>query len=332
MKTNVRILALCLILLLSACGGKADPSSSATIPPDSEKTAPAASSMPSTSPVPSTDSGMPDNRNAEEVLSAWLHESLEKDPDASPWEIVLDLEERGCFRMFSDMKLTEYYPGFDYNMKLPEEIQEAALLYNYSENDRGFVYVFTLRDGSADSVAETLKNSWMDPDGYQTITLRESNRLLLAMLPKDFDIHKVIEGTIAKTARDLVPIFLDYRKENPDAGALEIVEYLNSHQKFTECFTQQVAEGRLTGLTGKNALDGGERLELHGFTDGAILSPMISPNTFICYVFFVKEASAMAGFEETLKNQANLAWNVCVVAHSVITQTDGTAVLFIMCD
>ena len=116
------------------------------------------------------------------------------------------------------------------------------------------------------------------------------------------------------------------------AGALEIVDYLNAHQKFNDCFTGQVSEGKLTGLGGKNNFDGTERLELHGFTDGAVLSPMISPNTFLCYVFFVKDASEMSAFEETLKNQADLAWNVCVVANTVITQTDGTAVLFIMCD
>lgn len=349
MKTRVWILALCLMLLLSACGGAGNPSAPGGTSSESDKTSTPADT-PSTgseapdntssesgkastpADTPSTGSEAPDNRSTEEVLAAWLHEALEKNPNASSLEIVQDLEERGPFRMFSDMAATEYYPGFDYNMKAPEEIQDAAVLYHYAENDRGFVYIFTLKDGAGDKVEKTLKDSWMDSENFQIITMREGNRLLMAMLPKAFDVHKVIEGEIAKKARDMVQIFLDYRKEHPEAGALEIVDYLNAHQKFNDCFTGQVSEGKLTGLGGKNNFDGTERLELHGFTDGAVLSPMISPNTFLCYVFFVKDASEMSAFEETLKNQADLAWNVCVVANTVITQTDGTAVLFIMCD
>ena len=99
MKTKVWILALCLMLLLSACGGASNPSAPGGTSSESDKASTPADTL-------STGSKAPDNRSTEEVLAAWLHEALEKNPNASSLEIVQDLEERGPFRMFSDMAAT----------------------------------------------------------------------------------------------------------------------------------------------------------------------------------------------------------------------------------
>ena len=36
-------------------------------------------------------------------------------------------------------------------------------------------------------------------------------------------------------------------------------------------------------------------------------------------------------FVKSLEDNANLAWNICMVANTVIIETDGNAVLFMMC-
>ena len=135
-----------------------------------------------------------------------------------------------------------------------------------------------------------------------------------------------VTGKIAEKARDFVDIFHEYLAENPNATCLELVEYFNQHQKFNTLYTTPIEEGKITGF-GEIDSD----TEIKGFADCAGLIPMMSPNLFICYVFELPDGADMDAFVAELEDNANLAWNVCTVANTVITDTDGNKVLFMMC-
>ena len=137
---------------------------------------------------------------------------------------------------------------------------------------------------------------------------------------------KPVNGTIAESARGLVDIFHEYLAAHPEASCLEIAGYLEEHQRFDAVQVEAVQPGQLTGFG-----DYGHAAEITGFDDGAALIPLISPDLFICYVFRTDSSNDTDDFIDMLRDNANLAWNVCMTADTVITEADGRYVLFIMC-
>ena len=101
---------------------------------------------------------------------------------------------------------------------------------------------------------------------------------------------------------------------------------LRAFQKFNEVYADSVKEGTLTGF-----IDMEQETAITGFVDGAAVKPMMYPNLFICYIFRVSDAKAVDGFVDMLRDRADLSWNVCMTANTIITETDGNTVLFIMC-
>ena len=100
------------------------------------------------------------------------------------------------------------------------------------------------------------------------------------------------------------------------------------HSGFdTAMYTTAVQEGQIQGFGSFE-----KEVEIKGFIDAAGFIPNISPSLFIGYVFRLAPEADKEAFAAMLEENANLAWNVCMAANTVIVETDGDFVLFMMCD
>lgn len=82
--------------------------------------------------------------------------------------------------------------------------------------------------------------------------------------------------------------------------------------------TLPVQEGFLNGFTS----------EVTGFSEAAMFSPMIGAIPFVAYVFQVE--SNQDAFIQTLKEKADLRWNVCTQADEMVAVSKGNKVFFVM--
>lgn len=86
--------------------------------------------------------------------------------------------------------------------------------------------------------------------------------------------------------------------------------------------TMPVEQGLLTGFG--NA-------EITGFKEGVTFAPMIGSIAFVGYVFDLEEGTDSAAFIQTLKDNADPRWNICVEAEETICEQVGNKVFFVMC-
>ncbi len=78
-------------------------------------------------------------------------------------------------------------------------------------------------------------------------------------------------------------------------------------------------------------LSGFDNAEIKGFKEGAMFAPMMSSIAFVGYVFELSEDADVESFKATLKDSANLRWNICVEAEELIVENVGNKVFFLMC-
>ncbi len=78
-------------------------------------------------------------------------------------------------------------------------------------------------------------------------------------------------------------------------------------------------------------LSGFDNAEIKGFKEGAMFAPMMSSIAFVGYVFELPEDADVEAFKTTLKDSANLRWNICVEAEELIVENEGNKVFFLMC-
>lgn len=78
-------------------------------------------------------------------------------------------------------------------------------------------------------------------------------------------------------------------------------------------------------------LSGFDNAEIKGFKEGAMFAPMMSSIAFVGYVFELPEDADVESFKATLKDSANLRWNICVEAEELIVENEGNKVFFLMC-
>lgn len=83
-----------------------------------------------------------------------------------------------------------------------------------------------------------------------------------------------------------------------------------------------VEEGLLTGF---------DNAEIKGFKEGVMFGPMMSSIAFVGYIFELPDGADVEAFKTTLKDSANLRWNVCVEAEELIVENEGNKVFFLMC-
>lgn len=78
-------------------------------------------------------------------------------------------------------------------------------------------------------------------------------------------------------------------------------------------------------------LSGFDNAEIKGFKEGVMFAPMMSSIAFVGYIFELPEDADVEAFKTTLKDSANLRWNICVEAEELIVESEGNKVFFLMC-
>jgi hypothetical protein len=111
-------------------------------------------------------------------------------------------------------------------------------------------------------------------------------------------------------------------EENSDKSAQEIADLLLSNPNLGFMgMTMAVEEGLLSGFG--NA-------EIKGFKEGVMFGPAIGTIPFIGYVFTLDEGTDVDAFMQTLKDNADLRWNICTEADELIVESEGDKVVVIM--
>ena len=130
-------------------------------------------------------------------------------------------------------------------------------------------------------------------------------------------------GCSAKKDQDTVgKILLEDFKSNPDGTALEVAERIITNESIP--FMGSAMEVEPGFLTGYN------NAEITGFKEGAMFSPMIGTIPFVGYIFEMEDGTDIDGFMDTLKDNANLRWNICTEAEELTIEKEGNKVFFLM--
>lgn len=129
----------------------------------------------------------------------------------------------------------------------------------------------------------------------------------------------VADGTLGEI---LLADFTE-RAANEAATAQEIADSLMTNPAILfGPVTMPVEQGMLTGFG--NA-------EITGFKEGVTFAPMIGSIAFVGYVFDLEEGTDAAAFMQTLKDNADPRWNICVEAEETVCEQVGNKVFFVMC-
>lgn len=118
-------------------------------------------------------------------------------------------------------------------------------------------------------------------------------------------------------------LLADFKKKAASMGTEELANALieNPAIQFMGG-AMPVEEGLLSGF---------DNTEIKGFKSGAVFMPMIGSIPFIGYVFELENQADVPAFISTLKESANLRWNICVTADEMVTGSVGNKVFFVMC-
>lgn len=128
------------------------------------------------------------------------------------------------------------------------------------------------------------------------------------------------DGTSA--AQTLLNVFYDELASNPTATAEELANKVIAHESIQ--FMPMVApmeEGYLTGFDN----------EIKGFEEAVSFAPGIGTIPFVGYIFTLADGVDVDAFKTTLKNEANLRWNICTEAEEMVCENVGNTVFFLMC-
>ena len=128
-----------------------------------------------------------------------------------------------------------------------------------------------------------------------------------------------VEGTVGQVLKD---DFLTQVDANADATAQELADALiaNPIIPFAGA-TMPVEEGLLNGFG---------NTEVTGFSEGVMFAPMIGSIPFVGYVFTFEEGADAETFMQSLKDSADLNWNICTAADEMTVEQSGNKVFFLM--
>lgn len=130
-------------------------------------------------------------------------------------------------------------------------------------------------------------------------------------------------GSVSEEATTVGQSLLKEFKANNSGSTQEIAERLMGHQliQFMGA-AMPIEEGLLSGF---------DNTEIKGFKEGTMFAPMMSSIAFVGYIFELEEGADVEAFKTTLKDSANLRWNICVEAEELIVENEGNKVFFLMC-
>ena len=141
------------------------------------------------------------------------------------------------------------------------------------------------------------------------------------------DSEMAVEGETAVTGDTvgsmLAEEFHVLKAENAAITAQEMADAIlaNPMIQFSGA-SMEVEEGLLTGFG--NA-------EITGFNSGVMFAPMIGSIPFVGYVFELEEGADVDAFMQTLSDNADPRWNVCVEAEETVVENADNMVFFVMC-
>ena len=127
------------------------------------------------------------------------------------------------------------------------------------------------------------------------------------------------DSTVSTVGQTLLADF----KTKADGTAQEIADGLlqNSVIGFMGA-SMPVEPGLLTGF---------DNTEITGFKEGVMFAPAIGTIPFVGYIFTLEDGADVDAFKATLKDNANLRWNICTEAEELIVESEGNTVFFLMC-
>lgn len=137
----------------------------------------------------------------------------------------------------------------------------------------------------------------------------------------------MVLGTAACGSKEAAPetvgeyLAVDF-KENAEGTAQEIADRMLANEVIVfEGASMTVEPGLLMGF---------DNAEITGFEEGVMFGPMIGTIPFVGYVFTLEEGTDVEAFQQTLKDNANLRWNICNEAEELTVEAEGNTVLFLM--
>ena len=108
-------------------------------------------------------------------------------------------------------------------------------------------------------------------------------------------------------------------KEGATANTIATALSTNETVAFMP-MVQDMEEGYLAGFDA----------DITGFSACTAFLPMIGTIPFVSYVFELDADADKDAFITTLKDHANLRWNICTAAEEMVAETEGNFVFFIM--
>ena len=129
----------------------------------------------------------------------------------------------------------------------------------------------------------------------------------------------VSDGTLGQ---DLLVVFADHLKANPEATAQELAETVITNEKILFMGGAMPMEpGFLMGFDA----------DITGFEEAVCFAPMIGTIPFMGYVFTLADDADVDAFVATLEANANPRWNICTAADQTVIKAIGNKVFFLMC-
>ena len=127
----------------------------------------------------------------------------------------------------------------------------------------------------------------------------------------------------AKKPETVGEILLDDFKKDASGSAQELADRIvkNKIIQFMGGATP-VEPGLLSGF---------DNTEIKGFKEGAMFGPMMGTIPFVGYIFVLEDGADVDAFKTTLKDSANLRWNICTEAEELVVDSEGNMVFFLMC-
>jgi len=117
-------------------------------------------------------------------------------------------------------------------------------------------------------------------------------------------------------------ILLEDFKSDVDGTAQEIADRVIANEIIQfDGATMPVEPGFLIGF---------DNAEITGFEEGVMFAPMMGTIPFVGYIFDMEDGADTDAFMQTLKDSANLRWNICTEAEELTVDSEGDKVFFLM--
>lgn len=117
-------------------------------------------------------------------------------------------------------------------------------------------------------------------------------------------------------------VYLEFKNTVEGKTAYEIAEKLATSETLPFMgAAMEIEPGFLSGF---------DNFEVTGFEKGAMFGPMMGTIPFVGYIFTLAEGADVEAFKTSLKDNANLRWNICTAAEEMTVESEGNVVFFLM--